>query len=160
MSMWDCIIWKEIYISECLVRTTRKGLTTIDNFAKYSGTVGGRAVPAAVAELPLALLYGSVQPSSYGMQNARVLANQPALASTQQGQAGVQDQLHVFGIGQEVGWGGHIDNTPGTTHKDKGIQTGRGWQFVHCIAICVIFYLKLMSWHLLFWNYGLYCKLQ
>lgn len=65
--------------------------------------MGGRAVPAAVAELPLALLYGSVQPSSYGMQDARILPNQPTLATTQKGQAWVQDQLHVLGIGEEVG---------------------------------------------------------
>lgn len=58
-------------------------LTTIDNFAKNCRAVGGRAVPAAVAELPLALLYGSVQPSGDGMQDARILPNQPALATTQ-----------------------------------------------------------------------------
>lgn len=80
--------------------------------------MGGRAVPAAVAELPLALLYGSVQPCSDGMQDARVLPNQPALATAQQGQARVQDQLHVLGIGEEVGRGGHIDNTPGKTQGE------------------------------------------
>lgn len=58
-------------------------LTTIDNFPKNCWTVGGRAVPAAVAELPLALLYGSVQPSGDGVQDARILPNQPALATTQ-----------------------------------------------------------------------------
>lgn len=58
-------------------------LTTIDDFGKNCWAVGGRAVPAAVAELPLALLYGSVQPSSDGMQDARILPNQPALATTQ-----------------------------------------------------------------------------
>lgn len=87
-------------------------VTTVDNFAKYCWTVGGRAVPAAVAELPLALFYGSVQSSSDGMQDARILPNQPALATTQQSQAGVQDQLHVLGVGEEVGGRGHIDNTP------------------------------------------------
>lgn len=78
-------------------------LTTIDYFAKNCWAVGGRAIPAAVAELPLALLYGSVQPSCDGMQDARILPNQPALATTQQGQAWIQDQLHVLGIGEEVG---------------------------------------------------------
>lgn len=93
----------------------QEGLTTIDNFAKNCWTVGGRAVPAAVAELPLALLYGSVQSSGDGMQDARILPNQPALATAQKGQAWVQDQLHVLGIGEEVGRGSHIDNTPGAT---------------------------------------------
>lgn len=65
--------------------------------------MGGRAVPAAVAELPLALLYGIVQSSSDGMQDARILPNQPALATAQEGQAWVQDQLHVLGIGEDVG---------------------------------------------------------
>lgn len=77
--------------------------------------MGGRAVPAAVAELPLALLYGSVQSSGDGMQDARILPNQPALATAKKGQAWVQDQLHVLGIGEEVGRGSHIDNTPGAT---------------------------------------------
>lgn len=58
-------------------------LTTIDNFAKNCWAVGGRAVPAAVAELPLALLYGSMQPSGYGMQDARILPYQPPLAAAQ-----------------------------------------------------------------------------
>lgn len=88
-------------------------LTTVDNFAKNGWAVGGRTVPAAVSELPLALLYGSVQPSCDGVQDARILPNQPALTTTQQGQAWIQDQLHVLGIGEEVGRGGHIDNTPG-----------------------------------------------
>lgn len=91
----------------------QEGLTTVDNFAKNGRAVGGRTVPAAVAELPLALLYGSVKPSCDGVQDARILPNQPALAAAQQGQARIQDQLHVLGIGEEVGRGGHIDNTPG-----------------------------------------------
>lgn len=81
--------------------------------------MGGRTVPAAVAELPLALLYGSVQPSCDGVQDARILPNQPALATTQQGQAWIQDHLHVLGIGEEVGRGGHIDNTPGATDRQR-----------------------------------------
>lgn len=84
--------------------------------------MGGRTVPAAVAELPLALLYGSVQPSCDGVQDARILPNQPTLATTQQGQAGIQDQLHVLGIGEEVGRGGHIDDTPGEPDRQKEIR--------------------------------------
>ena len=61
----------------------KEWLTPVDNFAKNCWAVGGRAVPAAVAELPLALLYGSVQPSGDGMQDARILPNQPTLATTQ-----------------------------------------------------------------------------
>lgn len=45
--------------------------------------MGGRAVPAAVAELPLALLDGSLQPGGDGVQDARILPNQPTLAATQ-----------------------------------------------------------------------------
>lgn len=65
--------------------------------------MGGGAVPAAVAELPLAFLHGRVQASYDGVEDARVLPNQPALATTEQGQAGVQDQLHILGVGKEVG---------------------------------------------------------
>lgn len=97
----------------------QEGLTTVDNFAKDGRAVGGRTVPAAVAELPLALFYGSVQPSCDGVQDARVLPNQPALATTQQGQAWIQDQLHVLGIGEEVGRGGHIDDAPGATDGQR-----------------------------------------
>lgn len=94
-------LWQNCLNKAWLQRQAR--LTTIDNFPKNCRAVGGRAIPAAVAELPLALLYGSVQPSGDGVQDARVLPNQPALATTQQGQARVQDQLHVLGIGEEVG---------------------------------------------------------
>lgn len=65
--------------------------------------MGGWAVPAAIAELPLALLYGSVQPSSDGVQDARILPDQPALATAKEGQAWVQDQLHILGIGEKIG---------------------------------------------------------
>lgn len=65
--------------------------------------MGGGAVPAAVAKLPLAFLDGRVQASYDGMEDARVLPNQPALAAAEQGQAGVQDQLHILGIGEDVG---------------------------------------------------------
>lgn len=84
--------------------------------------MGGRTVPAAVAELPLALLYGCVQPSCDGVQDARILPNQPTLATTQQGQARIQDQLHVLGVGEEVGRGGHVDDAPGATDGTKEIR--------------------------------------
>lgn len=58
--------------------------------------MGGRAVPAAVAELPLALLYGRVQAGRDGMQNAGVLPNEAPLTAAQQRQARVQDQLHAL----------------------------------------------------------------
>lgn len=95
----------------------KRTLTTIHNFAKNCWAVCGRAVPAAVAELPLALLYGCVQASGDGVQDARILPNQPALATAQQGQARIQDQLHVLGISEEVGRGGDVDDPPGTAQE-------------------------------------------
>lgn len=119
-------------------------LTTIDYFAKNCWAVGGRAIPAAVAELPLALLYGSVQPSCDGMQDARILPNQPALATTQQGQAWIQDQLHILGIGEEVGRGGHIDNTPVAT---EGQRKSRSNSCFLCIYLHMTVHASF-SWHM------------
>lgn len=53
--------------------------------------------------MPLAFLDGSVQAGCDGMQNARVLPDQPPLATAEQSQAGVQRQLHIFGVGEEIG---------------------------------------------------------
>lgn len=64
------------------------------------------------------------------MQNARILPNQPALATTEQCQAGVQDHLHVLGIGEDVGGGGHIDDSPGKSQGQRKSES-EGWQFSH-----------------------------
>lgn len=47
-------------------------LTSVDNFAKDIGAVGGRTVPAAVTKLPFAFLDGCMQACSNGVQDARV----------------------------------------------------------------------------------------
>ena len=75
--------------------------------------MGGRAIPAPVLELPFALLYGRVEACGDGVQDARVLSDQATLAAAEQGQAGVQHQLDVLGVGEEVGRGGHVHDAPG-----------------------------------------------
>ena len=96
-----------------------EGLTTVDAFSKHRRAVGGRAIPAPVLELPLALLYGGVEACGDGVQDARVLPDQPTLAATQQGQAGVQHQLDVLGVGEEVGRGGHVHDAPGREQAER-----------------------------------------
>lgn len=87
-------------------------LTPVDDFAEDVGALGGGAVPAAVAELPLALLDGGLEAGADAVQDAGVLADQFALLAAQQLQAGVQHQLHVLGVRQQVGGGGHVDDAP------------------------------------------------
>lgn len=82
--------------------------------------MGGRAVPAAVPELPFALLDGSMQAGCDSVEDPRVLADEAALATAQQGQARVQDQLDVLGVGEEVGRGGHIHNPPSGEDEKTG----------------------------------------
>lgn len=78
-------------------------LTPVDNLAKNVGPRRGGAIPAAVAELPLALLDGALQAATDAVQDAWVLADELALLAAQQLEGRVQHQLHVLGVGQQVG---------------------------------------------------------
>ena len=78
-------------------------LTPVNDLAKDVGALRRGAVPAAVAELPLALPDGALQPGADAVQDAGVLSDQTPLFAAQQLQAGLQNQLHAARIRQQVG---------------------------------------------------------
>jgi len=116
-----------------IARGERKDrLTTVDDFAEHRRAVGGRAIPATVPELPLALLDGGVDAGGDRVEDARVLPDEPALAATQQRQAGLQNQLDVLGVGEEVTGGRHVHDAP-----DRAQVRGRAVKTLDITCDCI-----------------------